>query len=338
MSKEKLKEVGYSAIKIIGPVSEIVTIIGLFIVKDTLFYRIICIIVCLYILATITYIVKKYFDFEKINLKKNMKVASKLHNYNHELRNYSSSAYFDGQCNIGEWIITTSKLLCSIIAELFNEILKKYLGENDVSVCLKLIKPQNVFDSNFQEWEMDTIARSANTLQDRNSIDSRSVKISENTDFQVIISDKYKDRFISFPDMTNIYDDFRAIYNLEYKNSRGQEFSDFYKSTIIVPVSIEGKSAAHEIQDKMQNSKEQNFIVAFLCIDSMKIFATEKEKDAFKNATEYAKSIGDSLYIFFEKVLLYKLNSGISKLENEKLEGNESVGDNQKAQLKTQKK
>ena len=43
--------------------------------------------------------------------------------------------------------------------------------------------------------------------------------------------------------------------------------------------------------------------MGFLCIDSMKVFESEEEQKVFQCAIEAAKAIGDSLYIYIEKIL-----------------------------------
>lgn len=205
-------------------------------------------------------------------------------------------------------IMDQCKNICNYLAEFYKHLFYRYLDGNDVSVCIKIIKTDNVYDEDYLNWEMETIARSVSTTQSRNNIDRKPVKISGNTDFQIILSKDYEDELFSFPDMSNIYDDFLKTYKIEYRNSR-QDFYNYYRSTIVVPIKIDGRFASNELSAFMNNLDSRSLVLGFLCIDSMKVFASEQEQEIFKIGTEFAKSMADSLYIFFEKALISFLSN-----------------------------
>lgn len=257
----------------------------------------------------IGYIVKSIFVTDKAQKKlyasfivKQSRVSDKLHSFYHNLRDYTSSFNNINYITIDN-VKEKSINLCGYIAEFYKQLFRGYIDDYDISVCIKIIKSPS-FDEDYMDWEMETFARSINTQQGRKNIDFQPVKISENTDFQVIISPDYKDELFSFTDMRTIKEDFPKTYNnLQYKNSRGDDFINLYRSTIVVPIKINGKFVRRDLRNKMKKPDEKNLILGFLCIDSMKTFTTQEEIDIFSLGIEYAKSLGDSLYLFFEKLL-----------------------------------
>lgn len=267
--------------------------------------------VILYIIRTIFNTSKAREEFELDYINRNTKLADAMHNYYHNLRDYTSSVYATQQLTIHD-IKETCKNICGYIAEIYNSLFKGYLDDFTISVCIKLIKPESMFDENYMDWEMETIARNPATVQQRLKKDFELVKISDNSDFQIIISEKYKDDLFSFADMRKIEKDFLETYKTEYKNSRGKDFINFYRSTIVVPIKIDGAHISKELISHTNKREKKNIILGFLCIDSMKVFESSYEKALFSLGVNYAKSIGDSLYLFFEKVL-------ISHLKNDKL-------------------
>lgn len=297
----------------VGFISAIITII-LFITENKTFRMILYIIVLIYILFIVTYIIFTIFSTDKAKKKiyasfliKHQNSAEKLHSFYHNLRNYTSSIYSKENI-VANDIKEINVNICNYIAEFYRQLFKDYLNNSDVFVCLKTIKPKTIFDSDYMNWEMETIARNISSSESRKKADNKPVKISENTDFQVIISDKYDDELFAFADMRTIQEDFPKAYNnLQYNNSR-KDFLQYYKSTIVVPIKIDGSYISKDLKNMIDKPNEKNFILGFLCIDSLKTFTTQEELDIFVIGTEYAKAIGDSLYLFFEKVLLLGLN------------------------------
>ena len=292
----------------LGFISSIITIILIFIDIPIFVIYILLSIILIYIFLMIGYIVRSIFVTDKAQKKlhdsfmaKQSRVADKLHSFFHNLRDYISS--YDTDSTTVDNMKEKSINICNYIAEFYKYLFKGYLGDYDISVCIKTIN--NLLQkNNFTEWEIETFARSTSTSQERHKIDSNPVKVSENSDFEIIISPKYNDDFFAFADMRTIEKDFLETYKKEYINPRGNNFINFYKSTIVVPIRIDEKYIRQDIKKTLKIPKKRNLILGFLCIDSLKTFNTQDEIDIFSLGIEYAKSFGDSLYLFFEKGLI----------------------------------
>lgn len=277
-----------------------------------------------YIIIVVSYIVKSLFnvnrairELKQSNFNSNIHIADAMHNYYHNLRDYTSSVYSTEELTIKD-VKESCKNICGYIGEIYKTIFGSCLEDNNISVCIKLIKTESMFDENYMNWEMETIARNAATVQGRFKNDKKTVKIANNSDFQIIISDKYNDDLFSSADMRNIKNDFLQTHKIEYKNSR-VDFIKYYRSTIVVPVKIDCTHISKKFAVQLKKKDEKSFILGFLCIDSMKVFETLYEKELFSLGVSYSRSIADSLYLFFEKVLL-------CHLEHDKIVNNHKVG------------
>lgn len=317
MTKEKItiKTVLAKINSIIATLSGIITIVSLFTDINPIIKYVAQGIIFFYLLGVIFYIIKSIFNTNHAKLKleenffnKHDSLAAKLHTYYHNLRNdissietYKISSYTD--------VEDKCRNICNYLSEFYTNLFSDYLDGNSISICIKLVRPDTIFDENYNNWTMETIARSASTTQGRNNIDRNTVKISENTDFQIILSQTYPDELFCFADMTNIQNDFLHTYKIPYLNSRGDHFLDYYRSTIVVPIKIDGRYISSNLKNRVSNSEKRDLVLGFLCIDSMKTFTTSQEKRVFSLGIEYAKSFGDSLYSLFEKVLISCLNN-----------------------------
>ena len=309
-----VKKVSKRLIDVLAILSSIITIASVFFPINDIVRYVFLGIATVFIMGVIVYIVKSIIDINKARVVLERSYFSSLsnistnsHKYFHNIRNYISSMNWNSISSEKD-IMDQCKNICNYLAEFYKHLFYRYLDGNDVSVCIKIIKTDNVYDEDYLNWEMETIARSVSTTQSRNNIDRKPVKISGNTDFQIILSKDYEDELFSFPDMSNIYDDFLKTYKIEYRNSR-QDFYNYYRSTIVVPIKIDGRFASNELSAFMNNLDSRSLVLGFLCIDSMKVFASEQEQEIFKIGTEFAKSMADSLYIFFEKALISFLSN-----------------------------
>lgn len=313
----------------VGFLASIITIITVFSTEDTPIRYISCIIALCYFIClgiyVARYIVKSIFntqharaELEREYFRRNTKAASDLNKFYYNLTNITSSI-----CSLRiltyQDVIDKYKNLCDYLVEFYNSFFYGYLCDNKISVCIKLVKTEMIFDENYMGWSMETIARSASTDHERTSIDDKPVKISENTDFQVILSNKYPDELFAICDMRNIKDDFLKLYEMPYQNSRGENFLEYYQSTIVIPIKSEYKYIDKEL--KAGNTRDNgNFVLGFLCIDSMKAFETEAEKTIFRIGVEYAKSFATTLYPLFEKVLISCKNNAKMNKETQDIE------------------
>lgn len=324
-----IRKLWFSICNGVGFLASIITIVMVFATENTIIRYIICIVsLCYFICLGIyisRYIVKSIFntqhaqtELEREYFRRNTNSASELHKFNYNLINITSSI-----CSLK--ILTYQDVvdkyinLCDYLVEFYNSLFYGYLGNNKISVCIKLVKTEMIFDENYMEWSMETIARSASTDHKRSSIDSKPVKISENTDFQIILSDKYPDELFAICDMRNIKNDFFQLYNMPYQNSRGENFLEYYQSTIVIPIKSEYKYIDKDL--KAENTRDNgNFVLGFLCIDSMKAFETEAEQNIFRIGVEYTKSFATTLYPLFEKVLISCKNNAKMNKETQDME------------------
>ncbi|GAA6410240.1 hypothetical protein K040078D81_43570 [Blautia hominis] len=309
---EKFKDIYFKVNGPIGFVSSCITIIVVFTGESKIFKYVLCTIILVYFIVLCAYIVKSIFNTNKAKVEldkdyfsKTRNLAIRMHRYFHNLRNYISSISISEQKILKyQDVVDKCQNICDYLSEFYKALFDSYLDNNTISVCIKLIQTDSVFDVNYNNWKMETIARSASTEQERTNIDKKLVMISENSDFQVVLSEEFKDELFSFSDMRNIKEDFLKTYKMAYKNSRGDNFLDYYRSTIVVPIKIDGRFVSSELKKEAKELEKRYLVLGFLCIDSMKVFETEQERLIFSIGVEYAKSLGDSLYLFFEKILL----------------------------------
>lgn len=312
--------------KINGPIgftASIITIVLSFLTEKNNIVRIVFLFITfLSLLSFIGYAVKSIFDtsrakrsIEESNFRKNINLAGLMHKYIHNVRTFTSQMYYINRNSVSD----KAHIICDLIVEYYELLLSDYINDERVAVCIKTINSELLLDTDQLKWEMETLARSTSTKQDRCNFDGKSVKISENNDFKIIISPDYPDELFASPDMSNIEADFMSEYGIPYSNSR-RDFHRYYASTIVVPIKMNGKNFTYttHLTDKFGKMGGDNLILGFLCIDSTKAFTTDDEIEAFKCGIEYAKSFADSLYLFFEKVLTIELsrtqkNKGIKK-------------------------
>lgn len=249
-------------------------------------------------------IVKKYFTKGKV-------IGESLHRFHHKLRDYISMASEEKDNDNRTWN-RLGELLCNSIYDIYENIFSDYLiDDQKISVCIKTIKANSILDTDYMKWKMETFARSPATGPERTTNDETEILVSRNSDFQVIISDKYRNNYIAFADMTNIKKTFLNEYKIEYDNSR-EDFYNYYQSCIIMPIEIDGSNASEEIKEILPNIKKRKLLLGFLCIDSMKVFNNDEEIEAFEMGTSIAKALADSLYPFFEQILLHKIHNNFS--------------------------
>lgn len=314
MEKEKNKLVTfYEKFKEpIAFISSILTVVFYFWTENGIFKHIFLAITFLFILLTVGYIVKSIFDTNKAKnilecsyIDKHQTNASDLHKFYHNLRIYSSHMYYLNKESIND----KSHYLCDYISLFFETNMKDYIGNNSISVCIKLVEAESLMDSNYKNWRMQTIARSTSTGQNRFNEDKKIINICDNTDYQIILSEQYDDEYFASPNMSEIEQEFLNEYKLEYKNSR-HDFKKHYMSTIVMPIKMDGRYITYTGNHTKQFGKirDKCLILGFLCIDSKAVFKSESQRKAFMNMIEYAKTFADSLYMYYEKVLLLSVN------------------------------
>lgn len=221
--------------------------------------------------------------------------CEKIHTFLHNIRDYCGD-YSKCEDQMLEQICVNT---CSYIENIFTSLWQN----NKVSVCIKKIVTDNIMNNNFEEWGVATIARSAGTKQDRYQLYSETPLISENSDFKIIISPKYKDSVFSCLDLTKVDEEFIDKYGEKYKNST-LNYLDKYKSTIVAPIRIK-INKANPIIKPICNKDHQYHLVGFLCIDTEDIF--KGDSILFNSGIELAKGFADALYKLFENnIIIHK--------------------------------
>ena len=260
----------------------------------------------------VIYILKRVFITDKAKekleieyLNTSYRVAKKTHGHFHRFRDIIEST---GSYNSvsKDYVKQVAVSICDSLAFFYSTLLEKYLDKYSVSVCIKLIDPNTMSEEDTDKWLLETLARSVSTEQSRNNMDKNKVLVSDNSDFGIILSDKYDCPYFACPNLEDIHEIFRKNYNLEYRNSR-VNFIKHYRSTIVMPIKIDAKNLSSE-QNKISSTTNQSLYFGFLCIDSYKTFTTKNEKKAFDAAVEYAKGFADSLVLYLEKVSVTRQN------------------------------
>lgn len=118
-------------------------------------------------------------------------------------------------------------------------------------------------------------------------------EIVDNTAFEVIISEKYKDYYYASDNLSSEYS------NHNYKNCN-QNWSNFYNSTIVVPIS------------KIDHNINKRNILGFLTVDNMKGYLVDN------TSIQYMQGISDLLYNYFFKFSLISNYTKIKSLNNDR--------------------
>jgi len=183
-----------------------------------------------------------------------------LHNTLHHLRhmiyalseeNYKISRNKKGASKVkaADMLASFSTYLITLAGNL--KIFFDKSTEDDCSVCIKLIKKVN------DEILIKTLIRDSSSYRERKEhdfSDSRHTKIypaSENTAFNMICSEDFKDTFFVSDNLGKLYDEGK------YTNSNPR-WQTYYNATLVVPISIiPNKEFPHE-----------RHILGFLCVDN----------------------------------------------------------------------
>jgi hypothetical protein len=227
MGKVRSNKVGS---KIANVVAFISSIFSLFSDINPVFRTILILSIVVYSLIIITIVIhrisnvniaNKEFRISYLNSQSNL--ASKMHTYFHDLRDHTSDISSRDILTFRD-VNDKSKIICTNIAHIFRTLFEDYLDRNDdVSVCIKLIKPESISDKNYKNWEMETISRSSTTPQERGNIDRQPVKISENSDFEIIISTAFPDHAQSIGASLYLFFEKVLLYNLPCDKMRQDE-------------------------------------------------------------------------------------------------------------------
>ena len=240
--------------------------------------------------------IKNYIDAKQEYIERTIEVGKYLHKFEHNIRD--DMGFGDEEISNRDFFINLCKSICndtqSVIASL--------LDDDKVSVSIKKIITDEFVDTNYLEWQVETIARCSKSDPKRDR-DSSPKYISENSYLEIIVSPDYVDTVFVSQNLINITTDFIKFYNKQYTNST-KNYLKYYKSTIVVPIRIEASKIGAELAGTLPNNL-QYYVIGFLCIDSLK---TYDDSQLFYAAEEFSKTIADSIYKLFEKNIIAVLN------------------------------
>lgn len=241
---------------------------------------------------------KRYLDATQEYIDRITEVGKYLHNCEHNIRD--NMGFRDEDISNRFFFLNLCKSICndtqSVIASL--------LDDDKVSVSIKRIITDEFIDTNYLEWQVETIARCSKSDSKRDH-DKSPKYISENSYLEIIVSPDYVDTVFVSPNLTNIANDFIKEYNKQYTNST-KNYLKYYKSTIVVPIRIEASKICSELGTLP--SSLQYYVIGFLCIDSLR---TYDDSQLFYAAAEFSKTIADSIYKLFEKNIIAVINKGV---------------------------
>ena len=276
---------------ILGHISAVLTIIGFCKDGEITKKMVINFLLALLTLALLVFIIaavciKKLVVKKKETLIKNY--SGKLHYLIHHIRDELNVNALEN--NVSRLENFAFNACCEIEA-----IYKKLWNTEDVSVCIKRVIATG---KETDDWEIKTLARSANVDNDRH--EGKSTTVGENSDFKVILSPEYQAVTFACMDLNKVQHAFIKEFRIPYKNST-KDYLKKYQSTIVAPIRIESSKMNPKIQKEFLNIDYH--IIGFLCIDTKKIFrhGTELKFDA---GIEIAKATADSLYKIFESNIL----------------------------------
>ncbi len=256
---------------------------------------------------------KKYF--EDYYFENTFEIAGKIHDHYHNLRNYIVATEPSAK-ESQEHVKLVSQEICNTLVEFYRSLFLNYLGGYNVSVCIKLLNTEDLSEENYNQWRLETLSRSTSTKQERRRIDKKEIKVSENSDFQIILSDKFENTVFACPDMKKIKSEFVDSYNMIYENSR-KDFLKYYRSAIVVPIKIDGENASRRFLEEFPSLSDKKIVLGFLCIDSLKPFISEREEKIFNIGVEFATGFADSLYVYLEKVMISRIEQLVTERNNE---------------------
>lgn len=237
----------------------------------------------------------RHAAFDKQNI-----ITSDFHHILHSIRNITQSlanTTYNTDEELKKSFEKDERELCNKIEEMY-----KKLFDRPTSVCIKMLQADDLASEDYKKWQITTFARGFNSSGgikgERGKNDHKLIPVEGNSDFLIIIED-IVDFFVS-EDMTDIRQKFQDTYQRVYTNSREdneknnkekERFSDYYNSTIVIPIRIESRF----LGDSNSNLKKYH-LLGFFCIDTVDAFKTREELDKFYIGVEYAKAVADALY------------------------------------------
>lgn len=235
------------------------------------------------------------------NLKKDQSISQEYYRFLHDYRNVINQMECDyKRKNLNLKLLTdTVEHFLENTLDYLAEILSTMTGEK-VCACVKVIVGEGFEKISYDEAKVKTFVRSRNSQEERKSYDVRftsGVKISDNTDFMDIVSEKRRGNDSSFyqGNLKEFAESLKKI-GQKYQNST-ENWEDYYIGTIVVPIRIANKRLFYTSEEESYN------ILGFLCADSLSTKAFTEE--AKQRNIYYVKAYAALIYNILSKYQFY---------------------------------
>lgn len=202
----------------------------------------------------------------------------------------------------------SNKLTVELLTEVVKNFLQKSLDDiceiykefsyQDISACIKYIDSIGKVDR--ERATIKTFVRSSSTDSKRNENDNNRLEpiyIKDNTDFYSILSPNSTNKKSYFYQRNLVQYAKDAEKNGDSYNNSTKNWERYYKSTIVVPISIANKRLFF-------NSRNDCYdVIGFLCIDSLSTDAF-LEKDERYNI-DVAQAFAAEMYVILNQYKYY---------------------------------
>lgn len=284
--------------------SYIISVAGLinsFVIDNIILHFFVSVFLIFYLIALTFFTLFKLLSMKKIRNELEKEYYEKQVNTFYFLEDifeeiYKKKSIIHNSCKDEDNLFVSSiENICGMIQ---NNI--KTIFNLDFNVCFKSICVDSVISSDIDNWETQTIARSAKANYLRRIQDNSRQKLMNNTSFSSIVMKKDSTSWASYnlPELVKNMEK----NGFDYKNPN-ENYVKFYKSTIVVPVRGDVSRIPSEIKSALiQKEKLSYHYLGFLCIDSKEVFSNEDM--IFNNLIYLLIFIGNILYdICLEKLL-----------------------------------
>lgn len=184
-----------------------------------------------------------------------------------------------------------------VIVDEVKEVLRDVTGRK-IRVCIKAF-PEIYAHNDITQMELMTFCRSDKTLKASVLERANRVRVQENTDFKLIMSETYP--YFAFNNLKN----FKKETKTEYQNST-HNWNEKYNATIVYPiskrVSPEGGRGTYQV-------------LGFVCVDTLSVDAFSAEVGPL--CIDFISSLSHLLYIFLERCITYREDIETSTNERE---------------------
>lgn len=209
-------------------------------------------------------------------------------------------------CNGSDNVELLTEKMCSFLQTTVDsvcDVLQKYTGK-DISGCVKLIEsedPNNIAIT-YENAIVRTVCRSDSSKAARKeNLYNRPQKIIDNTDFYSILCDTSNSNkgYFYQRDLVEYDKQLKAVNNgMGYRNTT-LNWENYYRSTVVVPVKIDGSKLFFS-----PNQTTQGYhVIAFLCFDSMSTDVFTDTRESY--IVNLVSGAADAAYLILNQYSYY---------------------------------